>query len=179
MVKKIIKNKRTESEICCIVLFLSKYQHESNILQFKTILPTVHNSFWCIFFLPLRHNICQNGHQGMNRTVWNLVDLFPCNFLDISFLAKKFYNLVNIQLGYLLVRLELLLYYINFFLMCDTMNTHYHSRVTSFTFVYWSYLNRPCFIRIKANQNRHGSSEYRPIGMTPTIWLYQKYFQPD
>ena len=51
----------------------------------------------------------------MNRTIWNLVDLFACNFLDVSVLAKQFYTLVPIQLGYLLVTLELVLYNIHFF----------------------------------------------------------------
>ena len=63
----------------------------------------------------------------MNRTIWNLVDLFACNFLDVSVLAKQFYTLVPIQLGYLLVTLELVLYNIHFFTMCDTMSTHDHS----------------------------------------------------
>ena len=51
----------------------------------------------------------------MNRTIWNLVDLFACNFLDVSVLAKQFYALVPIQLGYLLVTLELVLYNIHIF----------------------------------------------------------------
>ena len=51
----------------------------------------------------------------MNRTIWNLVDLFACNFSDVSVLAKQFYTLVPIQLGYLLVTLELVLYNIHIF----------------------------------------------------------------
>ena len=69
----------------------------------------------CTFFLPFRHKICENGHQVMNRKIWDLVDLFACNFLDVSVLAKQFKTLVPIQLGYLLVTLELVLCNIHFF----------------------------------------------------------------